>query len=338
MEVKILQSKRVSNPRGNRRKSKRLIIFSKSKHIKHWLVSHPWVNPIIVFNYAAVLLQKSWRGYLRRLAIGKFPRRIKKNKENNNSKKLKLKNNNNNINTQLDKYLTYIDGFMHTNSTKPKWLEGGFSAWCAVRIQSWWKMIPCRRHLIYSKTTFCHVSALVIQSAWRNIMYKQEQIQLLNISNKRESVKYKNYGALAIQLCWRSFCNKRVFKYFKDLIINNLKGAPSDILKVIVPRESFLLDRSSGVHVRFRLGGVVFPPKILFKIYTHRPLCDVNSFAPRDYSKERPLDGNYLHNKSSVMATQQVSKNTTLRVGGSYFGAVVSSNRYLSIYLYLSLI
>lgn len=329
MEYKRLQNKRVSTPRGNRCQPKRLLIFKKSKYIKHWLILHPWINPIILFNYAAVLLQKRWRGYLRRLLIGKFPRRIKKNKENNKTRKLKLKNNNNNINSQLDKYLTYIDGFMHTNVSKPIWLQGGFSAWCAVRIQSWWRMIPFRRRQIYKKTTFCHVSALVIQTAWRNIMYKQEQIQLLNISNKRESVKYKNYGALAIQLCWRSFCNKRVFRYFKNLILNNLKGAPADILKVIVPRESFLLDRASGVHVRFRLGGSVFPPKILFKIFTHRPLCDVNSFAPRDYSKERPLDGSYLHNKSAVMATQKISKNTTMRVGGSYFGAVISSNRLL---------
>lgn len=46
-----------------------------------------------------------------------------------------------------------------------------------------------------------------------------------------------------------------------------------------------------GTHVRFRLGGFSFPPSIYFKIYTHRPLCDINSFAPRDYSKERKSDG-----------------------------------------------
>jgi hypothetical protein len=44
------------------------------------------------------------------------------------------------------------------------------------------------------------------------------------------------------------------------------------------------------VHVRFRLGGSIFPPKVYFKIFTHRPLCDVNAFAPRDYCNERPID------------------------------------------------
>ena len=43
----------------------------------------------------------------------------------------------------------------------------------------------------------------------------------------------------------------------------------------------------AGTHVRFRLGGHTFPPNVYFKIYTHRPLCDVNSFAPRDYNKEK---------------------------------------------------
>jgi hypothetical protein len=44
---------------------------------------------------------------------------------------------------------------------------------------------------------------------------------------------------------------------------------------------------TAGTHVRFRLGGHTFPPNVYFKIYTHRPLCDVNSFAPRDYNKEK---------------------------------------------------
>ena len=37
------------------------------------------------------------------------------------------------------------------------------------------------------------------------------------------------------------------------------------------------------MHVRFRLGGDRFPPLIYYKLYIHSGLCDVNSFAPRDY-------------------------------------------------------
>lgn len=41
------------------------------------------------------------------------------------------------------------------------------------------------------------------------------------------------------------------------------------------------------------MGGYSFPPGIYFKLYTHRPLCDINSFAPRDYSKEKKADGGF---------------------------------------------
>lgn len=53
---------------------------------------------------------------------------------------------------------------------------------------------------------------------------------------------------------------------------------------------SFVHTIQIGVHVRFRLGGYTFPPQIYFKIYTHRPLCDVNAFAPRDYMREKEIE------------------------------------------------
>jgi hypothetical protein len=40
------------------------------------------------------------------------------------------------------------------------------------------------------------------------------------------------------------------------------------------------------VHVRFRLGGTSFPPTIYYKIFTHNSLVDLNSFAPRDYTRQ----------------------------------------------------
>jgi len=44
------------------------------------------------------------------------------------------------------------------------------------------------------------------------------------------------------------------------------------------------LDVASNVHIRFRLGGENFPPTIYYKIYCHGSVCDINSFAPRDYA------------------------------------------------------
>lgn len=73
--------------------------------------------------------------------------------------------------------------------------------------------------------------------------------------------------------------------YYKDLINFKQKGNPHELLKSINPGEAALLDGASRCHVRFRLGGVKFPPLIYYKIFSHGGLVDINSFAPRDYMK-----------------------------------------------------
>ncbi|GAB1294213.1 Protein MFI [Apodemus speciosus] len=56
-----------------------------------------------------------------------------------------------------------------------------------------------------------------------------------------------------------------------------------------------LLDAAAGVQVRFRLGGVKFPPEIYYKIFTHRHIEDLCANSPRDYTK---LPARYTsHNK-----------------------------------------
>lgn len=91
-------------------------------------------------------------------------------------------------------------------------------------------------------------------------------------------------SAVQIQSAWRSYTNTKIFKYYKDLITFKFKGNPRDLLKTINPSEAAVLDRSANVHVRFRLGGEKFPPLIYYKIYIHTGICDINSFAPRDYA------------------------------------------------------
>ena len=135
--------------------------------------------------------------------------------------------------------------------------------------------------------------------------------------------------AIRIQLCWRSFCNRRIFKYFSSLIIHKLKGAPSEILRAIIPNECHLLDKAAGIHVRFRLGGNIFPPKVYFKLFTHRPLCDVNAFAPRDYTQEKLIDSFQLHNKSTVKLPPKAAKKA-IRVGASYFDTRVVTTGNIS--------
>ena len=131
------------------------------------------------------------------------------------------------------------------------------------------------------------IAVLTLQNAWKMYRYNCNENKEQPVILRRNTAEDDIMAALIIQSCWRSFCSRRIFKYFSDLIRLKLKGAPADLLKSIVPNESSMLDFASGTHVRFRLGGHAFPPSIYFKIYTHRPLCDINAFAPRDYSQER---------------------------------------------------
>ena len=117
-----------------------------------------------------------------------------------------------------------------------------------------------------------------------------------------------------------------MYAYFRELVLFKLKGLPQDLLKTIVPHEVAVCDRASGIHVRFRLGGYSFPPKIYFKIFTHRAVCDVGAFAPRDYTQESPIEPLQRHNQSAALASTSLPSLTNIRVGAKYFGAVVSTS------------
>jgi hypothetical protein len=63
------------------------------------------------------------------------------------------------------------------------------------------------------------------------------------------------------------------------------------ILKSLSASEGTLVDGSSGLYARFRLGGDKFPPLIYYKVFSAHAVTDVGAFAPRDYSKERQQVG-----------------------------------------------
>jgi hypothetical protein len=77
----------------------------------------------------------------------------------------------------------------------------------------------------------------------------------------------------------------RIYRYYKDLINFRGKGDPYQLLKTINRGEAHLLDPASKTHVRFRLGGLSFPPLIYYKIFVHGSVVDINAFAPRDYQQ-----------------------------------------------------
>ncbi|KAG2488869.1 hypothetical protein HYH03_012664 [Edaphochlamys debaryana] len=109
-------------------------------------------------------------------------------------------------------------------------------------------------------------------------------------------------AARRIQTAWRGFRNRRIFMYYRDLIRFRERGDPRELLKVINPREAQLVDAAAGIHVRFRLGGTMFPPLVFYKIFTHRPLIDIGAFGPRDYANEVRLTPAEIHNKPPTAA------------------------------------
>lgn len=165
----------------------------------------------------------------------------------------------------------------------------------------------------------------------------------LFVLNMLECYQVEELAVARIQKCWRSFCNRRIYRYFRDLIVERLSAASIELLRNIIPNEASAFDRAAGTHVRFRLGGVIFPPKIYYKIYTHRPLCDVNAFAPRDYTEERGELAMVTNTKTSSIPKSQYgtqkglgqSKSKTMsktqqqldriKVGTRYFDAVVTT-------------
>jgi hypothetical protein len=183
------------------------------------------------------------------------------------------------------------------------------------------------------------ISALEIQSLYgqylRQIHFPPEPLQQQEIPPPTQMKTIEGY-VQTIQKAWRAYCSVRVYRYLKDIILNKLQGMPADLLRSIIPMEADFLDRASGIHIRFRLGGAVFPPKIYYKIYTHRPLCDINAFAPRNYSTERRAqpDPLSLHNKtpsfsSTVPTHRTTGANATAREGSrsSFIRKIQSSIR-----------
>lgn len=154
-----------------------------------------------------------------------------------------------------------------------------FKHFCATRIQAAWKGYLTRRIYKLFRFSMYHVAAIQIQWAWR--AYKNRLLTSRPLSMHDAAVK--------IQKAWRAYTNTKIFKYYKTLIQFRMKGDPRDLLRTINPNEASFIDRASNIHVRFRLGGENFPPLIYYKIYIHSGICDLNSFAPRDYTAIRKV-------------------------------------------------
>lgn len=103
---------------------KRSTMQLKSHHMRRWHLSNPWCQPLLVLNYAAVMIQKIVRGRRSRKWKGTAKFQSKKNARIVAG------------NSQLDKYLSRLDYYKITKKSRPSWMDDGYSSWCAVKIQS----------------------------------------------------------------------------------------------------------------------------------------------------------------------------------------------------------
>lgn len=247
--------------------------------MQRWLTQNPWIHPFIIFVYSACKIQKLARGYIVRKqgALSDYLTWRKRYAKKAKERRLAMSSmgTGSGKSPQLNRYLAFLDKAGEGIVARPSWLDGGYSVWCVVRLQAWYRMTKPRRHFIYKRQIINQIAAMIIQAQWkekltrmRNDVIRREAAKIARIPPHRASVR--------IQLAWRSFCNRRIYSYYRDLVVNKLQGAPQDLLRTIVPHESELLDRAAGALVRFRLGGSIFPPKVYFKVFTHRGVCDVD--------------------------------------------------------------
>ena len=100
--------------------------------------------------------------------------------------------------------------------------------------------------------------------------------------------------ATRIQNTYRSHSSVRIYRFMRSLVDFRSAGDPKQLLKTINPAEASLFDASTKISLRFRLGGSSFPPTLYYKIFTAAPVADINSFAPRDYTRD-VVDPDQVH-------------------------------------------
>ena len=174
----------------------------------------------------------------------------------------------------------------------------------AKRVQARWRTVLLKREFDrwceYESWPLYYVAAATIQRAWVDFRFVKRQRQH-RTRGKRFYITKEDAAAAKVQQLWKAYVDRSLFKFYLQLIKFRENGDPLLMLKAINPNESDLVDRASGLHVRFRLAGKQFPPYIVYKIFTHNNVADICAFAPKDYtrSRKKPTPAQ-LHNKETI--------------------------------------
>ena len=196
-------------------------------------------------------------------------------------------------NTELGLISRFLEAKMRAGESSTG-EELTFNEWVLSRMQAWCRMLPWRAYLRVLRRPIFGAAARSIQGAWR----KKRRAAAAEAAHSPEAVV-----AGKLQRAWRRFTNRQIFRYFRDMILFHEQGDAAQLLKSINPREARLMDIAAGIHVRFRLGGVTFPPTVYYKVYTHAPVSDIGAFAPRDYTAhfQPPPIAVHNHGKSELL-------------------------------------
>ncbi|KAI9204663.1 uncharacterized protein BJ171DRAFT_618777 [Polychytrium aggregatum] len=189
----------------------------------------------------------------------------------------------------LAKYKRYCSFFEKLCRPPPT-----FPFFCAAFIQAYFRMWVTRRTWIQLRLKTLEEQRKGMEVLWTNAK-----------KNERLAGSYSlwDQAAKKIQQLWKSYYNIKIYHFYRDLIKFRERGDPRKLLKFINPKEAALIDGASGIHVRFRLGGSSFPPKIYYKIFIHNNMIDMNAFSPRDYTQQRnkqPLPKDLFCNNKKI--------------------------------------
>ncbi|CEG41987.1 IQ motif, EF-hand binding site [Plasmopara halstedii] len=276
----------------------------KSKAEKMEIIMKPWLYPMAAQNLSAILIQKRARGMLCRMHWSSGFLTFKAAQRLHEGG-----------NTMADtQFRSPIQQFVANGGNY--FDESGFYTFVVTKIQAWFKMQRLRWRRVLDRYPLYHIAALQLQYAWK--VYRQQK---LNERQARSPTLWSamssvHRAALCIQTFWKSYSYRRIFQYYRDLLTFRGTGDPVQMLRAINPSEASLLDASMSAQVRFRLGGLTFPPTVYYKIFTRKPVCDLGVFSPKDYTISR---------KSASVTHSQVKSRINqylyIRVGNSYYRA-----------------
>ncbi|KAF1783432.1 hypothetical protein GQ600_2776 [Phytophthora cactorum] len=253
----------------------------KSKAEKREIILRPWEYPMAAQNLSVILIQTRVRGMLCRAAKGR----------QQVTKKVKAAP----LRSPMQQFVATGRSFSD---------ERGFYTFVATKIQAWFRMQRLRWRGTLERYPLYHIAALQLQYAWKAHCQHKLYQQPAHGPNSAMTPSYTH---------------RRIFRYYRDLLTFRSTGDPARMLRAINPSEASLLDASMGAQVRFRLGGLAFPPTIYYKIFTRKPVCDLGAFSPKDYTVARqsaPVSHSHVKRRPG-----QSVHTTYIRVGNSYYRA-----------------